>query len=485
MTTPLKTPEPAASAASSEALASVGVVLVGVGDAAGAASVLGRIPEVARRRVRRIVSVAPLAGDGVVSVPGLPDPAVLVDDADRNDGYGAGLKRAYKALLDDGAGIVVTLHVAGQYPPEVLPDMLRAIDERRADAVFGVRDVDLLAAVDGGMPLYKFLGNRVLSTLENLLVRTSLSELHSGYRALTADALRSIPFEQNTDAWHFDTEVILQLHAAQLRLAELSIGTYSSDEIGVVSGVRYAARVATSVVEYKLHEVGLRSSPVYDVRAAYAPKRSRFSSHARLLELLGPYPRRVLDVGSGYGELAAEMQARGHVVTAMDMFEPRVPLREFIRADFSREIPLPPERDFDVIVLADVLEHLPDPASTLRAVMRHLARDGALLVSLPNAVHWSVRAHVAAGRFEYTPRGILDRGHLRFFTSSSARRLFRDSGLEVTRHVTTPVPWENVSRRAAGGRALRAVELVDVVLGTARPNLFAYQHVFRLRRIAT
>ncbi len=485
MTTAQTNPGTSSPSSSPDVPAPVGIVLVGVGDAAGAAAVLGRIPEGARRRVRRVVAVAPLAGDGVVSVPGLPDPTPFVEDAHRQAGYGAGLKRAYQTLLDDGVGIVVTLHVAGQYPPEVLPDMLRVLDERRADAVFGVRAVELLAAVDGGMPLYKFVGNRVLSTLENLLVRTSLSELHSGYRALTADALRSIPFDQNTDAWHFDTQVILQLHAAQLRLAELPIGTYSSDEIGVVTGVRYAARVATSVAEYKLHEVGLRSSPVYDVRAAYAPKRSRFSSHARLLELLGPYPRRVLDVGSGYGELAAEMQARGHVVTAMDMFEPRVPLREFIRADFSREIPLPADRDFDVIVLADVLEHLPEPASTLRALIRHLARDGALIVSLPNAVHWSVRAHVAAGRFEYTPRGILDRGHLRFFTSSSARRLFRDAGLEVTRHVTTPVPWENVSRRAAGGRALRALELVDVVLGAARPNLFAYQHVFRLRRIAS
>jgi SAM-dependent methyltransferase len=438
--------------------------------------------------VTHVLAVGLSPDDVIVSVPGLPDPRRLADvdgDEDRQPvGYGAALKRAYRTLLDAGVDVVVTLHAAGQYPPEVLPDMLRPLDEHRADAVFGVRAVELIAAIEGGMPVYKFVGNRVLSTLENLLVRTPLSELHSGYRAITAEALRSIPFDHNTDAWHFDTQVILQLHAAQLRLAEVPIGTYSSDEIGVVNGVRYAAQVAQSVAEYKLHEVGLRTSAAYDVRAAYAPKRSPFSSHARLLELLGPYPRRVLDVGSGYGELAGEMQARGHTVTAMDLYEPRVPLREFIRADFSREIPLPAGRDFDVIVLADVLEHLPEPATILRALLRHLARDGALLVSLPNAVHWSVRAHVAVGRFEYTPRGILDRGHLRFFTASSARRLFRDAGLEVVRHVTTPVPWENVSRRSAGSRALRAVELVDVVLGTARPNLFAYQHVFRLRRLA-
>jgi hypothetical protein len=76
----------------------------------------------------------------------------------------------------------------------------------------------------------------------------------------------------------------------------------------------------------------------------------------------------------------------------------------------------------------------------------------------------------------------LDRGHLRFFTEQSARRLFRDCGLEVVRHVTTPVPWENVSRRHGRTPLVKAVELVDAGLGLVRPNLFAYQHVFRLRR---
>lgn len=481
-------PVPAARFASPGSLSSIktaqdgsprrlGIIVVGDGGRTDVSSVLGRIPDRFRRRIAIIAT--DVRADAEVRVPGLPALTFLP----RDPAYGASLKRAYHACLDAGVDIVATLHAAGQYPPEVLPDLCRPIDDGRADAVFGTREVELLAAVDGGMPVYKFLGNRILSTLENMLVRTPLSELHSGYRAIAAEALRAIPFDANTDAWHFDTQVILQLHAAQLRLAEVPIGTYSSEEIGLFNGIAYAAEVARSVAAYKLHEVGLRASPVFEVRAAYAPKRSVFSSHARLLELLGPYPVRVLDVGSGSGELAAEMQARGHTVTAMDIYEPRVPLREFIRADFARELPLPAERQFDVIVLADVLEHLPEPAQTLRALLPHLAPDGVLLVSLPNAVHWSVRAHVAVGRFEYTNRGILDRGHLRFFTERSIRRLFRDAGLEVARHVTTPVPWENVSRRHAGSLPLRTLELLDVTLGKLRPNLFAYQHLFRLRRL--
>ncbi|MDP2341927.1 MAG: bifunctional glycosyltransferase/class I SAM-dependent methyltransferase [Deltaproteobacteria bacterium] len=456
----------------------IAVVVVGDGTPRQLTEMLERVPERLRSRVTSILSVADVDGE-VTRVEGLPE----VEQLGPSGGYGAGLKRAYGAALNRNVDVVVSLHASGQYPPEVLGDMLKAIDDGVADAVFGVRSVEMLASLEGGVPLYKFLGNRALSTLENLMLHTPLSELHSGHRAITADALRSIPFDRNTNDWHFDTQVIIQLVAAQMRLAEIPIGNYSSAEIGVVNGVRYAAQVARSVAAYKLHEVGLRASPEYEVRSAYAPKHSSLSSHGRLLEILGPQPKRVLDVGSGHGDLAAAMEARGHTVTATDLFEAKVALREFIRADFSRSLPIAPSRKFDVIVLADVLEHLPEPAQTLRQLLTHLEEDGVVLVSLPNAVHWSVRAHVFAGRFEYTNRGILDRGHLRFFTESTARRFFRDAGLEVTRHLTTPVPWENVSRRSRGSRALRALELVDLAAGKLRPNLFGYQHVFRLRRV--
>jgi hypothetical protein len=97
-------------------------------------------------------------------------------------------------------------------------------------------------------------------------------------------------------------------------------------------------------------------------------------------------------------------------------------------------------------------------------------------------VHWSVRAQVAAGNFDYTNKGILDRGHLRFFTRQSAERLFDKAGLRVAEHQTTPVPWENVLPRALGGHLLRNLEKGDFFLGRRLPGLFAYQHIFRLVR---
>ncbi|HEY5960895.1 MAG TPA: methyltransferase domain-containing protein, partial [Polyangiaceae bacterium] len=172
---------------------------------------------------------------------------------------------------------------------------------------------------------------------------------------------------------------------------------------------------------------------------------------------------------------------RGHHVVGVDMNRPQFELDEFVPADISLGLPLAAERKFDVIVLADVLEHMQDPLKLLLEAKRHLAADGRLLVSLPNAVHWSVRAIIGSGRFDYTNQGILDRGHLRFFTNASAKRLFVDAKLNVTSEITTPVPWEKVIPRIFGKAVSDRVEHFDYLLTRLRPNLFAYQHVFELR----
>jgi hypothetical protein len=131
-------------------------------------------------------------------------------------------------------------------------------------------------------------------------------------------------------------------------------------------------------------------------------------------------------------------------------------------------------------LLADVLEHVVDSASLLRQAKERLAENGRLLVSLPNAVHWSMRATVASGRFDYTNKGILDSTHLRFFTQASARRLFEEAGLRVRGRYSVPVPWENVIPGVLGKQLAPALEKVDHAVGKSWSNLFAYQHIFEL-----
>ena len=131
-----------------------------------------------------------------------------------NQGYGGNQKLGYQYAIRNDFDFVVLLHGDGQYAPECIPDMLAPLIGGEADAVFGSRMLTRLGALKGGMPLYKFVGNRILSGIQNALLRTRLSEFHSGYRAYRVAALRQLPFQYNSNAFHFDTEIIIQLVTA-------------------------------------------------------------------------------------------------------------------------------------------------------------------------------------------------------------------------------------------------------------------------------
>jgi glycosyltransferase involved in cell wall biosynthesis len=174
-----------------------------------------------------------------------------------NQGYGGNQKIGYHFAIEEGFDFVALVHGDGQYAPECLPDLVRPLREGEADAVFGSRMLEPGAALRGGMPLYKLVGNRILSWFQNRLLGTGLSEFHSGYRVYSVAALKRIPFALNTTAFHFDTEIIIQLVLARMRIKELPIPTYYGDEISHVNGLRYAADVVKAVLVARLQRAGL------------------------------------------------------------------------------------------------------------------------------------------------------------------------------------------------------------------------------------
>lgn len=419
-----------------------------------------------------------LVGMGYKALHGKTKLSVFKNE--KNLGYGGNQIRGYKYAIDQGYDIVALLHGDGQYAPEALPELLEPLERGEADAVFGSRMMTKGGALKGGMPLYKYVGNKILTAVENAMLGMSLTEFHSGYRLYSCHALKQIPFDRNTHEFHFDTQIIVQMHAAGLRIVEKPIPTYYGDEICHVNGMKYAKDVVRSVFQFELHELGLKTYPEYEIRPQYKLKRSRLSSHSQLLELVGPRPQRILDVGCGQGELGHVLRERGHTVVGIDSVPPLFELDEFIHHDLALGLPATLKPGYDVVLLADVLEHMPDPAPLLAAVRELLAPNGRILVSLPNAVHWSVRANVLFGKFDYTNKGIMDRGHLRFFTRDTANRLFAEAGLRVSAARTTPIPWENVLPAALGGFVREKVEKTDYLLTQLRPNVFAYQHLFEL-----
>ena len=134
--------------------------------------------------------------------------------------------------------------------------MVAPLERGEADAVFGSRMLDEGAARRGGMPLYKYVGNKILTRVENVAAGTSLSEWHSGYRAYSVAALRDVPFDRNHDDFDFDTQIIVQLIEAGKRIVEIPIPTYYGDEICHVNGLGYARDVTRDVLRYRAHKMG-------------------------------------------------------------------------------------------------------------------------------------------------------------------------------------------------------------------------------------
>ena len=191
-----------------------------------------------------------------------------------NRGYGANQMTCYQRSLLDGADIVVMVHADNQYDPGLIPEMVAPIAEGRADVVLGSR---LLhdRAIMGGMPRWKWVGNRFLTGIENLAFRRSFSEYHTGYRAFSADFLRSIAFLRNSDAFVFDQEIFAQAVAAGARVEEVAIPTRYFREASSVSffksvdyGLRTLAVLARFRRDEKRGDWALLRSPSAIARAA-------------------------------------------------------------------------------------------------------------------------------------------------------------------------------------------------------------------------
>ena len=470
----------------------IGILVVAYNAASTLAKVLDRIPPEFAGRVSRILVCDDHSQDSTYliglgyqqNVPHLP---ITVIRHARNLGYGGNQKAGYRWAIDHGLDIIVLLHGDGQYAPEYLPEIVAPLERGECDCVLGSRLIEKGAARRGGMPLYKYAGNRILTTAENTLVGTSLSEWHSGYRAYSVEALGALPFEENDDGFSFDTQIIVQLIESGHRILEIPIPTYYGDEVCYVNGIGYARDVITHVARYRAHKMGFGSGETAFASQAYDLKTDDESSHGVVLSWLAETkPLKVLDLGCSDGSLGERLRKLGHDVTGVDADElPGVADRvdRFVLGDLETGVPTAAGDGYGVVVLADVLEHVRHPEVLLRDACARVGPGGYVVASIPNAVHWYPRLRMLLGRFDYDRRGILDASHLRFFTRRSFERLARRAGCSVARTQPVGLPLEALDRggtSVSGRFPMRMLRFVDSQLSKAWPNLFAYQYVFRL-----
>lgn len=393
-----------------------------------------------------------------------------------NQGYGGNQKVGYTYAIMEGFDSVAMIHGDGQYAPEELPRLLEPLRAGKADAVFGSRMLTPFGALKGGMPLYKFVGNRVLTWIQNRLLGTSFSEFHSGYRAYSAAALRAIPFKLNSNEFHFDTEIILQLLNARARIVELPIPTYYGNEICRVAGMRYAFNVLMATLSSHMHRLGLLYQRRFDVEVEnrhYDLKLGYPSSHSYALAAVPPGAS-VMDIGSGPGGFAEALVAKGCRTAVVDRHSPERTLgsaQVFVQ-DLNDELRFD-VGEYDYLLMLDILEHLEDPELFLERLRRpftHAAKT--VIVTLPNVAFVVQRVMLLLGFFNYGKAGILDRTHTRLYTFGSAQRVLRDAGFRIKRVRGVPVPFP----KALGAGLLGRVALVaNLFLIRLSKSLFSYQ----------
>ena len=217
--------------------------------------------------------------------PGLVDEFVLVDDGSidgtvrvaerlgipfvvhpQNRGYGGNQKTCYRAALARGADIVVMLHPDYQYSPRLLGAMAWLVASGEFDVVLGSRILGR-GALEGGMPLYKYIANRFLTAFENIMLGVKLSEYHTGYRAFSRKVLERLPIDRNSDDFVFDNQMLAQAVAFGFRIGEISCPTRYFPEASSINfsrSVVYGLGVVNTSIAYRLHAWGLRKSPLFE-----------------------------------------------------------------------------------------------------------------------------------------------------------------------------------------------------------------------------
>jgi glycosyltransferase involved in cell wall biosynthesis len=181
-----------------------------------------------------------------------------------NRGYGGNQKTCYTAALERGADVIVMVHPDYQYTPKLIPALASCIVSGLYDVALGSRILGG-RALEGGMPLYKYVANRALTLAENVLICQKLSEYHTGYRAFSRRLLETLALEENDDDFVFDNQMLVQAVAAGFQICEVTCPTLYFGEASSISfrrSVKYGFGVLRCGLDYRLKQLGL-ASPRY------------------------------------------------------------------------------------------------------------------------------------------------------------------------------------------------------------------------------
>ena len=214
--------------------------------------------------VAEIIVVDDASRDNTVKVA--RELGLEVHTHEKNLGYGGNQKTCYHKALDKGADIVVMLHPDYQYDSRLIPNMIKPIEDGLYDVMLGSRIRTRSEALAGGMPLYKYISNRVLTLIENIFLGQNLSEFHTGFRAYRRQVLETIPWENNSNNFVFDTEFLVEAVYFGFRLGETPVPARyfkEASSINFVNSSIYGLTTLVTVGKFVLQKIGLARFKIF------------------------------------------------------------------------------------------------------------------------------------------------------------------------------------------------------------------------------
>jgi glycosyltransferase involved in cell wall biosynthesis len=385
-----------------------------------------------------------------------------------NQGYGGNQKIGYRYAIKNQFDYVLLLHGDGQYAPEKILDMLLPLETLDCDAVQGSRMINKLNALKGGMPFYKFIGNIFLTYIQNLITKIGLSEFHSGYRAYKVKSLMEIPFELNSNYFHFDTEILIQLKILNKKIFEISIPTFYGKEISSLKSIDYGFAILKTTLKYYCQRYSIFYERKYDLNIflklknrihndnfilsktegdisdKYVSKLDFNSTHSVAYSTIEKNSK-VLSLGCGYCHVEKILKEKKNCyihgvdnfinnnIKNLDLYE--IADLNFYKFDFKAP-------NYDFVLLLDVIEHLHDPENFLKLLNNKMCKTlkSKLLISTPNIANIFIRFMLLFGYFNYGNRGILDRTHTRLFTKDSIIKILEENNFKINSISYIPIP---------------------------------------------
>lgn len=391
----------------------------------------------------------------------------------KNLGYGGNQKIGMQYAVKYNFDNLILLHGDGQYAPEIIHDLLNFHLKEKAALTLGSRMIYKKNALKGNMPLYKFIGNIILTKFQNAILGSKLSEFHTGYRIYSIKHLKNIRFGLNTNNFHFDTEIIIQHLSKGYKISEFAIPTYYGDEISYVNGLYYAFSVVRETILFRLQTFGIFHQNKYAHQVEnYQDKSNFFSTHFLAVSEIEKNSS-VIDLGSAEGKYLKLLKNKKNCfVKSVNKSSKKnndfIDKNEIL--DLNKKIPKDISK-YKYILILDVIEHLIEPESFIEKLHQELKQDQKIIVSTGNVSFIIIRFMLFIGFFNYGERGILDKTHTRLFTVSSFKKIFIDY-FEIKKTIGVPAPYP----LAIGNNIFSKFFIkINIFLIKISKSLFSYQ----------